>query len=190
MPPRGTSEGFSTRNAIVGNTWTSYTEDQQTVFNPKYFERLARLSLKDTASNSLVISPPEDQSSVPPEDPLNDEEVTKYLPIFKELVNHTALARDFKEGHLCRNSGKQWNREQIMKCEIKRIAQRVGSHFILQYFSLRFSNHCVLFPFLSFEFYIRNSSYNFTCCSEAGILKTQVQGRCLRTSTLHVTNGL
>lgn len=127
MPPKGTSEGFGSRNVVVGNTWSAYTEDQKKVFNPRYFQQLIA---KSNPTNSTTISVCDD-GPVPPEDPLTEEQVAQYLPIFKQLVNLSTVARDFKDGHLFRRSGKQWTREQLLKSEICKVVQQVSPHQFL-----------------------------------------------------------
>lgn len=128
MPAKGVSEGFKNRNVTVGHAWSAYNQDQQTVFSPKYFERLARASLgllPPTSSNNNLH--PEDETPDPTPDLLTAEELAKYLPIFKELVNTSKLARDFKDGNLVRHSGSQTTREKVMKGEIKKIVRHVSS---------------------------------------------------------------
>ncbi|KAH9806920.1 hypothetical protein DFH28DRAFT_1090439 [Melampsora americana] len=106
MPPRGMSSGFGDQNTIVGYTWTQYTLDQKMVFNPEYFERLCKACIPNTTSD--IITQCQDHSSIPPEDPLTNEELEKYVLIFKELANL----------------------EDLMKTEIKRI---VKQRFKLQF---------------------------------------------------------
>ncbi|EGG08111.1 uncharacterized protein MELLADRAFT_85135 [Melampsora larici-populina 98AG31] len=131
MPPKGTSRGFGNRNVIVGNTWSDYTKDQKTVFSPIYFERLSKACLPTSTSTQInTNNQPDHQSAVPPEDPLTDEELEKYVPIFKELANLTSIARDFKHGYLSRHSAKQWSREELMKAEVKKV---VKQQFKLQF---------------------------------------------------------
>ncbi|KAH9808071.1 hypothetical protein DFH28DRAFT_911250 [Melampsora americana] len=122
MPSKGASEGFDSRNVIVGNTWSAYTKDQQKVFSPRFFEPLIAKSIPSTSTTSSITdTEADDIGPVPPEDPLTPEEVAQYLPIFKQLVNLSTVARDYKDGHLFRRSGKQWSREQIMKSEIGKV---------------------------------------------------------------------
>lgn len=128
VPTKGTSEGFEDRNVVVGQTWSTYTEDQQMVFSPKYFKRLAQVSQQSLAAfTSTITRDSEDGLFVPPETPLNDEELNRYLPIFKNLVNLSKLARDFKDGHIVRHSGNKSTQEKVMKGEIKKVVRQVSA---------------------------------------------------------------
>ncbi|KAH9823849.1 hypothetical protein DFH28DRAFT_1077746 [Melampsora americana] len=122
MPPKGTSRGFGNQNVIVGNTWSHYTQDQKTVFSPIYFEHLRKACLPTSTLTHLnTDNQPDHQSAIPPEDPLANKELEKYVPIFKELANLTTIACGFKHGYLSRHPGKQWACKELMKAEVKKV---------------------------------------------------------------------
>lgn len=133
MPPRGESDGFSERNVAFGQTWSSYTEDQRTVFKPRYFEQLAleALAFLPSSQTQAAIfsnqSDTMDDTAVPPEEKLTPEELSTYLPVFQAHVNLKKLAGDFKDGHLYRHSQNQTSRESVMKGQLKKIVDQVGS---------------------------------------------------------------
>lgn len=131
MPPKGQSDGFKQRNQIVGNAWTSYSEEEQAIFVPSLFERLVQVVMtENNETHSHPPPPPPSTSNTPIPDEmkaLTSEEKIRYIPIFKNLVNLTCVARDFKHGRLCRHSGKSHLIEKVGKEEIKKIVQQVRS---------------------------------------------------------------
>lgn len=128
VPPKGASDGFPDRSITVGHTWSAFTPDQQTVFSPKYFERLAQASQESlaasTTNNNTNIT---EETPIPTEDALSNDKLDKYLPIFKELVNLSKLAQDFKDGHLVRQSGKPSTSKKVMRGEISKIVRQVSA---------------------------------------------------------------
>ncbi|EGF97516.1 uncharacterized protein MELLADRAFT_114273 [Melampsora larici-populina 98AG31] len=101
MPPKGVSIGFKERNAIVGSTWSNYEKEEQEVFTPQLFER-----------------------------PLSQEDLDKYVPVFKRLVNITKVSHDLYQGRLWRHSGKSKSRslEKMMTLEISKIIRHAPNH--------------------------------------------------------------
>ncbi|EGG12866.1 uncharacterized protein MELLADRAFT_58778 [Melampsora larici-populina 98AG31] len=70
--------------------------------------------------------------------PLSEEEMVQYVPIFKRLVNLGKVSRDLHEGCLWRHSGKSrsQSREQLMKLEINRVARQL--HILTKQLNLQF----------------------------------------------------
>lgn len=138
VPRKGVSEGFSNRNATVGTTWSTYTEDERLVFTPQLFERLCvatseAYALTQTPRGIASTQPLEGSSvtniptSTPLTIPLTNEELDRYVPIFKRLVNLRKVAGDLHEGRLWRHSGKMIDksRENLMKLEISKVVRQV-----------------------------------------------------------------
>ncbi|EGG11137.1 uncharacterized protein MELLADRAFT_92412 [Melampsora larici-populina 98AG31] len=71
-------------------------------------------------------------------EPLSEEEVTRYFPIFKRLVNMNKVAGDLHEGRLWRHSNKtgSCSREQLMKSKIRKVVRQL--HFLNTQFNLEF----------------------------------------------------
>ncbi|EGG13221.1 uncharacterized protein MELLADRAFT_58354 [Melampsora larici-populina 98AG31] len=128
VPPKGQSAGFKQRNKIVGNTWSSYEEDQQHVFKPEIFERLISEVMKEMQYNRseppMTTSTEDDELSI--DLTLTDEEKEKYVPIFKSLVNMEAVKLDFKHGRLCRHSGTARQFEKVGIEEIKKVVEQLN----------------------------------------------------------------
>jgi hypothetical protein len=125
VPPKGQSAGFKQRNKIVGNTWTSYEEDQQHVFKPGIFERLTSEVMKEIQYNPMNRSEPTEDDEPSTDSVLTLEEKEKYIPIFKDLVNLKAVKQDFKHGRLCRHSGNARQLEKVGIEEIKKVVEQV-----------------------------------------------------------------
>ncbi|EGF98301.1 uncharacterized protein MELLADRAFT_113665 [Melampsora larici-populina 98AG31] len=143
MPSKGVSEGFNKRNVIVGNTWSSYTEEEQQVFSPKLFERLCVATSKAHAltqtphgipsianGDTMATPSPEDIPNKSDLQPLSEEELVYYIPLFKCLVNLGKVLGDLREGWLWRHSTKSRirTREQLMQLEINKVAHQMPVH--------------------------------------------------------------
>lgn len=171
VPAKGVSEGFGERNAVVGNTWSTYLEDEQKVFSPELFERLCittseayALTQTPRGIPSLAHQDPPDAPAQPKTSfkPLSDEEVTTYVPIFKRLVNLNKVSGDLHEGRLWRHSAKFRcrSREQLMKLEISKVVRQVR-HLTLSHSPILSNNQsqkliscivCVDHPFTASRF--------------------------------------
>ncbi|EGG07946.1 uncharacterized protein MELLADRAFT_62253 [Melampsora larici-populina 98AG31] len=147
IPAKGVSEGFGERNTVVGNTWSTYLEDEQKVFSPELFERLCVTTSEAYALTQTPRGIPsvadQDTSKAPAQPkssfkPLSNEEVTTYVPIFKRLVNLNKVSGDLHEGRLWRHSAKFRcrSREQLMKLEISKVARQL--HVLKNQFNLQF----------------------------------------------------
>ncbi|EGF98828.1 uncharacterized protein MELLADRAFT_95386 [Melampsora larici-populina 98AG31] len=138
VPPKGQSNGFKQRNRIVGNAWTSYSEEEKDIFYPRLFENLIQALVKD---GDPIITPAltaSDQTE-PTEattDALTEAEKNQYLPIFNRLVNKKSVARDFKHGRLCRHSRKGHQLEKVGIDEIKKLVEQL--HIINSKFHFHF----------------------------------------------------
>lgn len=120
VPPKGVSEGFKSRNCIVGSTWTSYNPEEQEVFTPRLFERLCittseAFALTQTPLGLTPLSGDQEKSTTkslvsnPPAsgiEPLSQEEIDTYVPVFEQLVNLQKVANDIHQGRLWRHSSK------------------------------------------------------------------------------------
>lgn len=86
MPPRNQSEGFGNRNQHLGHFWTDLSSDCKDIYNEDIFYKLGNLAcgrpLPDEAGSAT----------------LTGEEITKYLPIFKENINLDRVAKDLGKG--------------------------------------------------------------------------------------------
>ncbi|EGG07280.1 uncharacterized protein MELLADRAFT_85639 [Melampsora larici-populina 98AG31] len=146
MPPKGVSEGFSERNKIVGSTWSTYVDEEQDVFTPRLFERLCVATSEAYALTttplgiSASVAVQEATPDTRPSDlePLTQEELETYVPIFERLVNLQKVLRDLHQGRLWRHSGKSTNRssELLMRREISKIIRQLNvlvHHFNLQF---------------------------------------------------------
>lgn len=133
VPPKGESTGFKDCNQAVGHTWSSYTQDEQDIFSPKIFERLCQQSLQNPTVTVSTVTEEGDPinplaatvTSTQEDTPLSPEQITKYMPIFKRLVNLKTVARDFKHSRLCRKSGKSQHLEVVAREELKKIVKQV-----------------------------------------------------------------
>ncbi|KAH9808458.1 hypothetical protein DFH28DRAFT_909526, partial [Melampsora americana] len=87
VPPRNQSSGFEERNRHLGQTWSSYNFDEKHVFNDQLFFLLGYLACG---------------WDVPPAKPttkaLSTEDIEKYLPIYKRLVDTFKVAKDLGQG--------------------------------------------------------------------------------------------
>ncbi|EGG09554.1 uncharacterized protein MELLADRAFT_104169 [Melampsora larici-populina 98AG31] len=123
MPPKGQSAGFKQRNAIVGNAWSSYSDDEKDVFSPRLFERLIQALMQE--ADPLLAPEPTSTSPIEADaDELTDEDKAQYLPLFKNLVNMQNVKRDFKNGQLCRHSGTPNRVEKVGIEEIKKVVEQ------------------------------------------------------------------
>ncbi|EGG02717.1 uncharacterized protein MELLADRAFT_78734 [Melampsora larici-populina 98AG31] len=142
IPPKGVSEGFPKRNVIVGNTWSTFQEEEKRIFSPDIFERLCVTTSEAYALTQtprgiapMTLEAPSEVTVQNKSDlkPLTDDELTRYVPIFKELVNLSKVSGDLREGRLWRHSGKSRSktREQLMKLEITKVVRQLNVHFPL-----------------------------------------------------------
>ncbi|KAH9815794.1 hypothetical protein DFH28DRAFT_1082086 [Melampsora americana] len=150
MPPKGVSTGFKERNAIVGSTWSTYEEEEQEVFTPCLFERLCvatskayaltRQPLGITPSLSLEEATTQATTQPPasPLEPLSQDELDKYVPVFQRLVDLQKVSRDLYQGRLWRHSGraKSQSMEKLMNLEISKIIRQL--HVLKNHFNLQF----------------------------------------------------
>lgn len=87
MPPRNQSEGFNERNQHLGDHWSNLVSTHKDIYNEAIFYTLGYLACG---------------WELPPQEPgaviLTDDEISKYLPIFKEIVNLEKVARDLGKG--------------------------------------------------------------------------------------------
>ncbi|EGG02522.1 uncharacterized protein MELLADRAFT_66339 [Melampsora larici-populina 98AG31] len=129
MPSKGVSQGFPERNRIVGSTWSTYIDEEQEVFTPRLFERLCvatheAYALTQTplgiSTSTAVQDTSIGTSTKSGLEPLTQDELAKYVPVFERLVNLKKVSQDLHLGRLWRHSGKSSNRtsEQLMKQEI------------------------------------------------------------------------
>ncbi|KAH9815166.1 hypothetical protein DFH28DRAFT_1126534 [Melampsora americana] len=146
MPPKGVSEGFKDRNVTVGKTWSSYTKEEQEIFNPRLFEPLCiatseAYALTQTPHGIPNSHPDHDIPQLPHKpqvEALSMEEVTLYRPIFERLVNLKKVSGDLHEGRLRRHSGKSRSttREQLLKLEISKVVRQL--HVLNSQLNLQF----------------------------------------------------
>ncbi|EGG06562.1 uncharacterized protein MELLADRAFT_106484 [Melampsora larici-populina 98AG31] len=147
MPPKGTSVGFKERNAIVGSTWSTYNEEEHEVFTPRLFERLCVATSEAYAltKTPLGITPnlpleqtPSTKTPASTLEPLSQDEVDKYVPVFERLVNLTKVSHDLYQARLWRHSGKSKNRsmENLMTLKISKIVRQL--HVLKNQFNLQF----------------------------------------------------
>ncbi|KAH9822479.1 hypothetical protein DFH28DRAFT_922778 [Melampsora americana] len=150
MPGKGVSEGFNQRNTTVGNTWTSYNKEERDVFTPRLFEPLCIATSEAYALTQTPLGIPAASQSADSTTgmattktssrltTLTNEELNKYVPIFKRLVNLQKVSRDMHEGRLWRHSGKskRLSLERLMRKEISKIVQQL--HALKSHFNLHF----------------------------------------------------
>ncbi|EGG06925.1 uncharacterized protein MELLADRAFT_63060 [Melampsora larici-populina 98AG31] len=133
MPPKGVSQGFPERNRIVGSTWSTYIDEEQEVFTPRLFECLCvatheAYALTQTplgiSTSTAVQDTSMGTSTKSGLEPLTQDELEKYVPVFERLVNLKKVSQDLHLGRLWRHSGKSSNRtsEQLMKQEIGKVS--------------------------------------------------------------------
>jgi hypothetical protein len=87
VPPRNQSEGFSDCNQHLGNFWTNLTPDIKDIYDEDRFYTLGKMACGPS------IPPQKDEKQS-----LTDEEITHYLPIFKENVNLAKVEKDLGRG--------------------------------------------------------------------------------------------
>ncbi|EGF96902.1 uncharacterized protein MELLADRAFT_92090 [Melampsora larici-populina 98AG31] len=133
MSPKGVSEGFRERNSIVGSTWSTYIDEEQEIFMPRLFERLCVATSEAYAMTQTPLGIPSSnavQETAGPSknglEPLTQDKITKYVPVFERLVNLQKVSQDLHQGRLWRHSGKSNNRssEQLMKQEIGKVVRQ------------------------------------------------------------------
>ncbi|EGG10905.1 uncharacterized protein MELLADRAFT_92269 [Melampsora larici-populina 98AG31] len=146
MPPKGVSPGFKECNAIVGSTWSSYNNEEHEIFTPRLFERLCVATSEAYALTKTPLGinpclPVEEASTKTPAstiEPLSEEELNQYVPVFERLVNLTKVSHDLYQGRLWRHSGKYKNQsmEKLMNFEISKIIRQL--HVLKEHFNLQF----------------------------------------------------
>lgn len=87
MPPRNQSDGFTERNQHLGGHWSDLNPTHKDIYHEDIFYQLGYLACGWQL-------PPQEPGVVP----LTDEAISKYLPIFKEIVNLEKVARDLGKG--------------------------------------------------------------------------------------------
>ncbi|EGG04659.1 uncharacterized protein MELLADRAFT_88701 [Melampsora larici-populina 98AG31] len=96
LPERATRDDWVTRNKKLAKVWKGFTDDEKTVFKDPYFFALANLpdlsyfereDAEDEDAEDLSMDHLDASSTAPKVHQLSEDDRTKYMPIFKELVD-------------------------------------------------------------------------------------------------------